>query len=151
MPADSIDATMLDLSSIVKDERQHVVSDHIAKAIVEKRSVYVAEQLAAYPDLDQYGPRVPRVEFVKRLVMAGRLTILGSSRFPVELYYLDDQPLIGFMPPGIKMQQVEGATAITLHNVVLGAEEMPDRHDETGHRLLVAIMLQAMNNAATKT
>lgn len=146
-----IDATTFDLSSVAKEERQHVVSDHIAKSVVQKRATYVANELAKHPDLDQYGPKEPHVAFVARLIGAGRLEILGSTRFPIELYYLDGQPLVAFLPPSIRLQQADGATAITLQNTVLGPDEMPDRHDEAGHRFLTALVLETLNNAATKT
>jgi len=146
-----IDATTFDLSSVVKEERQHVVSDHIAKNVFQKRAIYVANELAKHPDLTQYGPREPHIAFVARLVGAGRLEILGSTRFPIELYYLDGQPLVGFLPPSIQLQQVDGATALTVQNTVLGPDEMPDRHDKVGHRFLTALVLETLDKAANKT
>jgi hypothetical protein len=143
-----IDVTSLDLSSIVKGERQHVVSDHIAKTIVSRRAEFVMAALEAYR-LDDYEPRDEG--FIPRLMEAGRLTLLGYTKVPIELYYLDRLPLVGFLAPMVKMQATDAATVISLDCPILNADAMPAIDDKQGQTLLLAIMLQASYKSANKT
>ena len=138
-------ATTLDLFSVEEGKRNEVGSQHIAKKIIEGRYAVLTNLLTPHSDLDQYGPREPHSEFVQRLCDSGVLIRLVVPGLPMELYYLNGQPLVGFLPPEISGKAAHGASAITVSNVVLNADEMPAMDD---NRKLGALVVYALVKSA---
>jgi hypothetical protein len=146
-------ATTLDLSSVAEGERNEVASLHIAKSIIEGRYTVLTDLLTPHSDLDQYGPREPHSEFVQRLCDSGVLVRWRPpAGLPVELYYFNGRPLVGFLLPEFSVKAAHGVEAITVSNVVLNADEMPAMDDKRRLGALVAYaLLKSAISAVDKT
>ena len=86
----------------------------------------VAKALLKYP-LGKYGQNGPIKDFIQNLLDSGRLTLMAPKDGPpLHLYFFDDRPLIGFMPPEIKKRVIDDQTAALDFRVsVLKPELMP--------------------------
>ena len=117
---------IFDLSSVPQGNRTEQVTRSLGRRLAAGNNESVVQALSEYP-LGDYGQNGPTKDFLQRLLDSGRLSLLSPANGPpLHLYFFDGKPLIGFMPPFIRNQLIDGGTAtVEVRICVLKPELMP--------------------------
>jgi hypothetical protein len=121
------DAYILDMTDVPKEDRKTTAARSIARRVLDERDRIILDTL-----------RGKEHDFltVEQAVtgLGDRLVLLRSRKdYPIELIYLDREPLIGFLPPSVTMGEGGG---VTVETQVLDSEDMPAIGDKRKQCLL---------------
>jgi hypothetical protein len=138
-------ASIIDLESVAPENRRDVFARHAAEHIQAQEFSAVVERIVADSELRPADGESDS-DFMERLHTDGALKCYSPLKdTPFTLFYLNGQPLVGFLPPDISGRKIDPhSSAMTVTINVVKAEMMPQWGDTDGAKKLMLSHILSM-------